>query len=536
MTITCGWHLDLVVVRRLLAAMVAAVMLSAGLVGPATTLAKNTTAKVAASSQTPATTYDPAADPYSMANTAALTGATAWWNAGFTGKGVDVALIDTGVAPVAGLDGAGKVLHGPDLSLESQNPSFRYLDTNGHGTFMAGLIAGKGSTLTSPYAKAPASAYRGIAPDARIVSLKVGTADGGVDVSQVIAAIDWVVQHRTDNGMNIRVLNLSYGTNSLQDAAVDPLSYAVEQAWKAGIVVVAAAGNTGFQFGAGAPGLADPAYNPYVIAVGGYDTLGTATTADDVIGAYSASTNCITCKLVDVIAPGSHLQGLRVPGSYIDLNHPEGLLGDAYFRGSGTSEAAAITSGAVALLLQKYPSMPADQVKMALRTSAAVLPIKTITGQGVLEVNLAKLLTATPPAYYRQFATAASGTGTLDAARGTDRLTDGGVVISGEVDIFGMPFDADAMATLEAAGRSWSGGTWNGTSWTGDTWADAGWAGRSWSGRSWSGRSWSGDAWAGRSWSTNSWDGRSWSGRSWSGRSWSGDAWSGRSWSMESWN
>ena len=163
-------------------------------------------------------TYDPATDPYSMSNTTSWTGAAAWWQAGYTGAGVDVAVIDTGVNPVEGLATPGKIVYGPDLSLESQADAFRNLDTNGHGTFMAGLIAGRDSALQQPYAAAPASAYRGMAPDARIVSIKVGVADGGVDVSQVIAAIDWVVQHRYDNGMNIRVINLSYGTNSTQDA------------------------------------------------------------------------------------------------------------------------------------------------------------------------------------------------------------------------------------------------------------------------------------------------------------------------------
>src|SRR5262249_29851158 len=142
-----------------------------------------------------ATGYDASADPYSMYNVTAQTGVTTWWNAGYTGKGVDVALIDSGVAPVQGLDAPGKVVYGPDLSLESQSPTLRDYDTFGHGTFMAGLIAGRDSSLTAPYSSAPASAYRGVAPDARIISLKVATADGGADVSQVIAAIDWVVQH-----------------------------------------------------------------------------------------------------------------------------------------------------------------------------------------------------------------------------------------------------------------------------------------------------------------------------------------------------
>src|SRR6185437_3069889 len=217
--------------------------------------------------------YDPAADMNSMFNTTQYSGATQWWNAGYTGAGVDVALIDSGVSPVAGLDAPGKVLYGPDLSLESQAPNLRNLDTYGHGTFMAGLIPGKDAGLTAPYASAPASAYRGMAPDARIVSLKVATADGGTDVTQMIAAIDWAVQHAHDPGLNIRVINISYGTNSAQSSTVDPLAYAAEQAWKQGIVVVAAGGNSGFQSHMNnAPALSDPAIDRYVIAVGATDS------------------------------------------------------------------------------------------------------------------------------------------------------------------------------------------------------------------------------------------------------------------------
>ncbi|MGA3058498.1 MAG: S8 family serine peptidase, partial [Candidatus Limnocylindrales bacterium] len=268
-----AWSVDFAATRRLGAVLVFSLMASAvALALPATPVA--------------AASYDPAADMYSMYNTTAYTGAAAWWDAGYTGAGVDVALIDTGVSPVAGLDAPRKIVYGPDLSLESQAPNLTNLDTNGHGTFMAGLIAGQDATLTAPYSSA--SAYRGMAPDARIVSLKVGVADGGTDVSQVIAAIDWVVQHRHDNGLNIRVINLSYGTNSPQAYTVDPLAYAAEQAWKAGIVVVAAGGHLRFQrYGNTALGLADPAYDPYLVAVGASDSMGTATLADDEVAWFS---------------------------------------------------------------------------------------------------------------------------------------------------------------------------------------------------------------------------------------------------------
>jgi serine protease AprX len=474
-----------------------------------------------------ATAYDPSADPYSMQNITAADGVQSWWNAGYTGKGVDVAVIDTGVAPVGGLNAAGKVVNGPDLSLESQNAGLQYLDTDGHGTFMAGLIAGNDGQP---------GGYRGVAPDSRIVSLKVGVADGGTDVSQVIAAIDWVVQHRNDNGLNIRVINLSYGTNSTQSYAIDPLAYAVEQAWKAGIVVVAAAGNSGYQSGSSAQ-LADPGYDPQIIAVGAADTNGTAVPWDDQVAPFSAGVSSCSngCRAPDLVAPGSHMQGLRVPGSYIDQNNPAGALGSSYFRGSGTSEATAFVSGAVADLLQRYPQLTPDQVKEMLTSNCNKLANWKQSGCGELDLN--KLFGASVPSVFasQQYNAPATGLGLLEASRGTDHISLNDTVLQGEQDIFGMPFNSAAMAALEAAGHSWSGGTWNGSSWSGSSWSGSNWNGSSWSGHSWSGSSWSASSWSGSSWSGSSWSGSSWSGSSWSGSSWSGSSWSSGSWLGASW-
>jgi serine protease AprX len=459
---------------------------------------------------------------YSMAAVTSGMGASSWWNAGYTGAGVDVALIDSGVSPVPGLSAGGKLVYGPDLSLESQAPNLHNYDTYGHGTFMAGLIAGNDGT---------ASGYRGVAPGARIVSLKVATADGGTDVSQVIAAIDWVVQHRHDGGLNIRVINLSYGTNSLQSSGMDPLSFAVETAWKAGIVVVASAGNTGYQRGNGAPGLADPAYNPYVIGVGAYDTLGTADWHDDVVASYSASsTGAGGSKNPDFVAPGSHLQGLRDPNSLIDALHPDARIGTRFFRGSGTSEAAAVTSGAIALILQKYPTLTPDAVKRFITSNAQKVASFDSQAQGAGELNLAKMLTNRPSSYAQSFS-AATGNGTLEAARGSDHISRNGVVLTGEHDIFGAPVSTTSLATAEAAGNTWSGGTWNGNTWSGNTWSGNTWSGNTWSGNAWDGNTWSGNTWSGNTWSGNTWSGNTWSGSSWSGNTWSGNTWAGGSWS-----
>src|SRR5262245_18497515 len=106
-------------------------------------------------------------------------------------------------------------------------------------------MAGRADAASGAYENEKTS-FLGMAPDARVVNVKVGDAEGAVDVSQVSAAVDWLVQHRRDPGLNIRVLNIAYGTDSTQPYTVDPLAFAVEQAVKAGIVVVAAAGNAGF--------------------------------------------------------------------------------------------------------------------------------------------------------------------------------------------------------------------------------------------------------------------------------------------------
>ena len=486
MTPTYGWSLDFVGRRRPTVVVSVALLMTIGTTG------------------VQATGYDPATDVNSMPSTAQYMGASAWWAAGYTGQGVDIALIDSGMAPIEGLNTPGKIVYGPDLSLESQAPNLLHLDTFGHGTFMAGLIAGKDSALTAPYQLAPASAYRGVAPDARIVSLKVATADGGTDVSQVIAAIDWVVQHRNDNGMRIRVLNLSYGTNSSQYVGVDPLAFAVEQAWDAGIVVVAAAGNSGYQTRGSSPALANPAYDRRIIAVGASDSMGTMTVVDDTVPDFSAAAKTGSARAPDFVAPGAHIQGLRVPNSYIDALVGGGVLDARFMRGSGTSESAALASGAAALILSKYPNATPDQVKRLLKNAAQYLPLGGKSGyQGSGELQLGPIVSSPLPLYI-QTVEPGTGTGSLEGSRGSDHLTRDGVVLTGEKDIFGKSFDSAAMAALEAAGTSWTGGTWNNSIWSGSSWSGSSWSGNSWSGNSWSGNSWSGSSWSGNSWSGSS--------------------------------
>ena len=166
--------------------------------------------------------FDPSNDEGSMYKiTGEVTGAGEYWDKGFTGQGVDVALLDTGVVPVNGLTAPGKVVHGPDLSFESQAPERTHLDTFGHGTHMAGVITGRDPAVKDG-SENDSKHFVGVAPDATLLSVKVATNDGAADVTQVIAGIDWVVAHRNDPGLNIRVINLSYGTDSTQSYLLDP--------------------------------------------------------------------------------------------------------------------------------------------------------------------------------------------------------------------------------------------------------------------------------------------------------------------------
>jgi subtilisin family serine protease len=417
--------------------------------------------------------YNAATDPGSLQNTVKAIRARGLWRAGFTGQGIGVALLDTGVVPVDGLtantaDRSAKVTHGPDLSLDNSAPGMRYLDGYGHGTFMGGIIAGKDDGLSrSDYTDT--SSFAGIAPDAHLINVKVGASNGAVDVSQVLAGINWVAEHRNDNGLNIRVLNLSFGTDSKQSYTTDPLAYAAEVAWRRfGLVVVAAAGNS--QFGNSA--INDPATDPYILAVGADDTKGTSDVRDDEIPDFSARGNGI--RNPDVIAPGKSVVSLRDPGSFIDANYGDtGRVGDRFFRGSGTSEAAAVTSGAAALLLSQRPNLTPGQVKRILTSTANTLPEtdRRAQGNGLIDLREAQQA-ATPWCTECQHFPASSGTGSLEAARGSLHVKDisNGAVLTGEQDIFGAPWDGSTWSGSTWSGSTWSGGVWSGSTWSGSTW------------------------------------------------------------------
>jgi serine protease AprX len=350
------------------------------------------------------------------------------------GRGIDVALVDSGVVPVGSLAEPGRVVYGPDFSSERRDDDLRDLDTFGHGTHLAGLIAGRD----------PGTGFAGMAPGARLVSLKIAGADGETNLSRVLAAMEWIHRNHDAPGYNIRVVNLSLGVTA-EDYRSDVLAWAVEQLWNDGIVVVAAAGNEGVFTRT----LDMPADDPFVIAVGASDTRQTVSPWDDRVADFSSRSRF---RAPDLVAPGTLAVSLRVPGSTLDLEFPGARVNSKFFRGSGTSQAAAVTSGAAARLIDARPWLNPDQVKALLTEGAVDLPDpRSADGNGRLDLRRSLALpTPDADAVKQRWEPAVLN---LDKLR--RELRD----------------DDEALGPgAEWNGRRWSGRRWSGRRWSGAKW------------------------------------------------------------------
>ena len=430
---------------------------------------------------------------------------------GYTGAGVTVALIDTGIANVPDL--AGRVLPVTDditgavTSCENLSGESNCNDSYGHGTFIAGLIAGNGASSGGKWV--------GAAPEANLVSVKIAGRDGSSDVSNVLAAIQWTVSFKDRYG--IRVLNLSLGTNGTQSYHTDPMNYAVERAWAAGIVVVVSAGN----LGPNAHTISKPGDDPFVITVGAIDDRGTPGLGDDELPNFSArgTTAADGISKPDIVAPGAHVVSLRAPGSAIDTQFPNYVDG-SYRKGSGTSMATGVVSGSVADILDANPTWTPDRVKFALAATARpdASSDPQAVGAGVIDANAAA--TAAPDGLANQGLQRGTGLGPLQLSRGTVQVSANTLiptVLQGATTAQLVLWDPVGYTT----------GDWNGYSWYGYSWYGYSWYGYSWYGYSWYATSWYGSTWSqGYSWYGASMNGVP-DGYSWYGYSWYGSAWYG---------
>ncbi len=274
-----------------------------------------------------------------MSVTNEATGATQVWSGiaglgGYTGRGIGVAVIDSGVTAHAAL--RGRVVAEFDFTGKKGSA----VDKFGHGTHVAGIVAGNNI-----------GDYAGIAPGAHIVSLRVLGSDGSGDTSDVISAIDWAIEHRSQ--FALRIINLSLGHPIFESYRDDPLCQAVQRAVNAGMVVVAAAGNFG-KTEDGRPivgGVISPGNSPAALTVGALNTVATPQRSDDVMATYSSRGPTFIDGVLkpDVAAPGNKIAGPAAPGAYLTQTYPERIVSgegsQAYIELSGTSMAAAVVSG-----------------------------------------------------------------------------------------------------------------------------------------------------------------------------------------------
>jgi serine protease AprX len=351
-----------------------------------------------------------------------------------------IAIIDSGVD--ASMPDLGSRVQQVTLTQQAPNSPG---DGRGHGTFVASIAAGE------------AADHAGAVPNAEVVSLDVIDDHGMALTSDVVAAADWIYEHKDETG--IRVANFSLNGTVPSSFQFDPVDKAVEKLWLSGVVVVAAAGNyavdgqpSGVRFA--------PANDPFVITVGATDVVGTLSASDDVSAPWSAYGYTLDgFAKPDIGAPGRYMVGAAPAGSTLALERPDQIVAPGYMQLSGTSFAAPVVAGAAAYLLAVHPSWSPNQVKAALISTADA--------------------TAARPG--------SSGAGSINAAEAVelDDPPDGNAPLTRFVvaDPSGGPtpvFDADAWAQAAAADPAWSDAYWGSAYWGSAYWGSAYWGSAYW--------------------------------------------------------
>jgi serine protease AprX len=370
-------------------------------------------------------------------------GAPSVWSTGDTGTGVAIAVLDSGVRPHPDFGTPSRIVYNARFNQGASSAADQY----GHGTWVAGIAAGAGT--------ASSGAYGGIAPAASIVNLKVSDDAGEAHASDVLQALSWVIDNHAT--YNIRVVNLSFVSSLAEGYATNLLDAAVEMVWHSGVTVVVSSGNRGPNTEQYAP-----ANDPYVITVGAADDLATALPVDDTLAWFSSyGVTQDGFSKPDLVAPGRHIIGaLSSDGAVLAAEFPGKIVNHQYIQLSGTSAAAPIVSGAVALLAQVHPTLTPDQVKWLL-------------------THTARPLTGNPPG---------TGAGELDVASAAAFQ---GSVPRANLGL--IPNQLVALTYLAATGQS--GVSWDSVSWDSVSWDSVSWDSVSWDSVSWDSVSWDSVSW-----------------------------------------
>jgi serine protease AprX len=372
-----------------------------------------------------------------------------------------IAIVDSGIE-ASRPEFAGRIAANVNLTSLGGNSAG---DGRGHGTFVAGIAAGK------------LDGRDGAAPTAKLVSIDVMDDQGMALTSDVIRAADWILANKAQYG--IRVANFSLHSSVANSFMYDPLDKAVERLWFNGVVVVVAAGNYGYPDRPSGVPFA-PGNDPFVITVGASDVGKSISTWDDTAAPWSAYGYTLDgFAKPDLAAPGRYMVGPVPTSATLYKERPDHVVDTGYMELSGTSFAAPIVSGIAALILGKNPSFTPDQVKGALMLGAKPMPRASDMSEGVGEVNAGRSMSFSNPP---------SANKALRKFVISDPLT-GGLV-----------FDAASWASTAKSNASWASASWADASWADASWNAASWADASWAAASWASASWADTAEAQASW------------------------------------
>lgn len=366
------------------------------------------------------------------------TGARQVWNMGITGSGIGVAMIDSGIT------------NSQDINI-SRSVSFNANSTTvndvyGHGTHVAGIVGNTGVNSNNK--------FKGVAPAANLVNLKVSDETGMAYESDVVEALQWVLDNKA--AYNIRVVNLSLNSTVMQSYHTSPLDAACEIVWFSGVVVVVSSGNSDGSSVNYAN--AAPANDPFVITVGAVDELATTSVSDDTFATYT--TWAVTTDgfvKPDILAPGSNIISILSDKSDWDLSAPDRVVDGGYYRLSGTSMAAPMVTGAVALLLQDEPNLTPDQVKMRLVSNYSRL----------FSIKVSKTLTLNFP--YLSAYKAVTTAGTTSANTG---------------------YVASQLLWTGSEPITWGSVAWNSVAWNSVAWNSVAWNSVAWNSVAWNSVFW----------------------------------------------
>ena len=398
----------------------------------------------------------------------------AWTKSGVTGRGVGVAVIDSGIADHPDL--AGRIVAAVDFTTGTVGDTLTgHSDPGGHGTHVAGLIGGDGT--------ASAGAYTGVAPGANLIDVRVIGATGTTTVSTVLRGMQWVIANRST--YNIRVANLSLGATEQASYTANPLATGVEMLTFAGITVVVAAGNGGPAAGT----ITTPGDDPFVITVGAIDDNGTTDPSDDLLTSWSSQGATLFDGLAkpDLAAPGRKMVSLRAAGSTLDTLYPDRQVSGtdplvpAYFRLSGTSMSAPVIAGTVALMLEKNPSLRPAQIKHRLRTTATPVSYGSPLSTGAGVVNVAAAVAAADPASDFSSLPVSDGFATATYAY-----------------LYGQTLswrDLTFNGGVDTAGTPWANVDWTNIQWNDVTWQDMYWESMNWQAIAWQDLAWEDAYW-----------------------------------------